>query len=89
MAEGLKFRNQTNTKFGAQVRESSRALASDRIRAASEFRMRLEREVIVDFENDDVDSLLREGFKVLTERIERSIGVVVEQVYSAPRFRML
>src|SRR6185503_15459189 len=66
--------------------ESSCAVMRDRVRAASEFRMRFEVEVVVNLENDDVDSLLRERLKILTECIELTIGVVIEQMHSAPRF---
>jgi hypothetical protein len=50
--------------------------------------MRFEIEVVVNFENDDVNSLLRECLEILTERIEFTIGVVIEEVYRPPLFRV-
>src|SRR6185369_11263060 len=81
MAERLKLRNQTNVQLPAQLRKLARALARDRIGSTPEFGMRLEREVVINFENDDVDSLLRQRRQCLSERLERGVGVAVEQVH--------
>ena len=51
------------------------------LRAPSpKFRVRLEREVVVNLEYDYVESLFREIFKILPECIECTIAVVVEEM---------
>src|SRR6266478_10196673 len=79
MTERLKLRNQPQVELPAQRRESSCSIGCDRICSSPKFRVRLKREVVVNLENDYVNSLLRQVFKILPECIERTIGVVVEE----------
>src|SRR5262245_42401726 len=87
MAQRLKFRNQTNTKLLTQRRKLSRSVTCGRISSMPEFRMRLESEVVINLENQNVDSLFRECFEVLSERVQISVSVVVEEVNRTPWFR--
>src|SRR6266852_5613281 len=84
MTERLKLRNQPDVELLTQRRESSRSIACSRICSSPKFRVRLEREVVVNLENDYVDSLFREVFKILPECIECTIAVVVEEMYGPP-----
>ena len=88
MTKGLKLRDQADVELLTQPCKPSRSVACNRIWSPPEFRVRLEREVVINLENDDVDSLLRECVKILSERIECSIGVVIEEVYCSPGFRL-
>ena len=78
--ERLKLRNQPEVELLAQRREPSCSIAGNRICSSPKFRVRLEREVVVNLENDYVESLFREIFKVLPECIECTIAVVVEKM---------
>jgi hypothetical protein len=50
--------------------------------------MRLKGKVVVNLENDDVDFLVRQGLQVTSQKIERLVAVVIEQVNGAPRFSL-
>src|SRR5688572_32525629 len=89
MAERLKLRDQTDVELPAQRCESSRAIVRYRICSSSEFRVRVEREVVVDLENYHVNSEHREVSQILAERIQRTISVVVQRVYGPPGFGLL
>src|ERR1700730_9134081 len=80
MTERLKLRNQPDVELLAQRRESSCSIACNRICSSPKFRVRLEREVVVNLENDYVKSLFRQVFKILPECIEFTIAVVVEEM---------
>src|SRR6267142_1718261 len=80
MTERLKLRNQPDVELLAERRESSCSIACNRICSSPKFRMRLEREVVVNLENNYVKSLLRQVFKILPECIECTVAVVVEEV---------
>ncbi len=86
MAQRLKLRDQTNAELLAQLREPFRAIARDRLLPMPELRMRLEREVVINFENNDIDSLPRQRLDILPERVEIGVGVIAQQVDRAPRF---
>jgi hypothetical protein len=89
MAKRLKLRDEPDVELPAQRRESSRAVARDRICSPAQFRVRLEGKVIVDLEDYYIDSKVREVYKILPQSIQRTIIVVVEQVYGPPGFRAL
>jgi len=80
MTERLKLRDQPDVELPAQRRESSRAVTRDRICSPAQFRVRLEREVVVNLENYHVNSKVREVFKILPKRIQSYVTVVVEEV---------
>ena len=86
MTKRLKLRNQTYVELSAEGRELSRTITRDWIVTTPQLRMRLEREVVINLENDDVDSLLRQRRKIFSECLKSGVSVVVEQVQRAPRF---
>src|SRR6267142_1280690 len=67
MTERLKLRNQPDVELLAQRRESSCPIACNRICSSPKFRVRFEREVVVNLECDYVNSLLRQVFKIQPE----------------------
>src|SRR4030095_16035987 len=79
LTERLNLGNQPDVELLAQRCESSCSIACNRICSSPEFRVRLEREVVVNLQNDYVNSLLRQVFKILPEYIECTIAVVVEE----------
>src|SRR6185369_2645373 len=89
VAQRLKLRDQSDIELFAPCRKLSRALARDRIRSAAQLGMRLKIEIVIDLENDHVDSLPGERLEVLPERIEGRVSVVVEQMDRTPGFRIL
>ncbi len=80
MTERLKFRNQPDVELPAPRGESSCSIACNRICSSPKFRVRLEREVVVNLENDYVKSLFRQVFKILPECLECTIAVVAEEM---------
>src|SRR6266481_377097 len=89
MTERLKLRNQTDVELPAQRRESSRSIACNRSCSSPKFRVRLEREVVVNLENDYVNSQFRQVFKIPPECIEFTVAVVVQKMYGPPGLRLL
>src|SRR5262249_48091741 len=85
----LKLGNQADVLLLAKRRESTRAFFRNWICTVSQLGMRLEREVVIDFEDDDVNSLLRECRQRLSERVEVGVSIVVKQMHRPPRFRRL
>src|SRR5690349_6355374 len=70
MAQRLKLRNQPDVLLLAERRKPARAVFGNWIRAVAQLGMRFEGEVVIDLEDDDVDSLLRERRQSLPERVE-------------------
>ena len=89
MAERLKLRDQPDAEFPARRGELARPFPRDGIASPAQLRMRFEREVVVNLENQHVDSHIRQVSKVLRQPVEIAIAVVVEQVHGAPWPRAL
>ena len=75
--------------LSASRSEFSRTLARDRITSPAQLRMEFEGEVVVNFENQGVDSHVRELAKILAQRLKICVAVVVKNMHGAPLLRAL
>src|SRR5215831_6323155 len=89
MTKGLKLRNNPNVELLAQRCKPPGSVAGYWVCSSPQLRMRFKSEVVINFENDYVDSEFREALKLLAQRIEIDVSIVIKQMQPPDRLRGL